>query len=172
MRVALAGSLVAAMALTCGCGYRVAGQASLIPKDVKTVAVAPWGNTSVHYTLSKYLAAAVSREFIARTRYRVVTDPSKADMVLYGSIANMTSGGTHYDNTTGRTTGGEINVWIQFRLMDRSGKIILSKPNLEFKQPYEIAQNPGQYFDESESSMQRLSVDVARDIVSAILEQF
>jgi outer membrane lipopolysaccharide assembly protein LptE/RlpB len=163
--------LAAALSLS-ACGYHIAGQASLVPKDVHTIAIAPWSNASIQYTLSNYLAAATSREFIARTRYRIVADASKADAVFYGSVANMVKGGTLYDNATGRTTAGQVSVWIQYRLVDRAGKVLISKPNLVFNQPYEISINPAQYFDESEAAMQRLSTDVAKTVVSSILEQF
>jgi outer membrane lipopolysaccharide assembly protein LptE/RlpB len=164
--------LVASALMLSACGYQVGGQGSLLPKDAHTIAVAPWGNASIHYTLSNYLAASVSRELISRTRYRMVSDPSKADLILYGSVANMTAGGTLYDNTSGRTTGGQISVWIQYRLVDHAGKVLLNIPNMEFHQPYEISVNPTQYFDESEAAMQRLSTEVAKSIVSSLLEQF
>lgn len=156
-----------------GCGYQIGGQASLLPKDIHTIAIVPFTNASIHYTLSNYLAASVGHEFIARTRYRIVQDKSKADVVLYGSVANMILGGSPlYDNATGRTTAGAVVVWIQFKLIDRNGKVLIDKPSLEFHQSYEISINPTQYFDESEASMQRLSVDVAKTVVSSILEQF
>ncbi len=155
------------------CGYHVAGQASLLPKEAKTIAIVPWGNASVRYSLSNYLAASVSREFVSRTRYRIVQDPSKADIVFYGTVANMVTGGSSlYDNTTGRTTAGQVAVWIQFKLVDHSGKILINKPSLEFHQEYAISTDPGRYFDESEASLQRLSADVARTVVSNVLEQF
>jgi outer membrane lipopolysaccharide assembly protein LptE/RlpB len=163
---------VACALLLSACGYEMGGKSSLLPKDAHTIAIAPFTNASIHFTLSNYLAAQVSREFISRTRYRLVSDTSKADIVFRGSIANMTSGGTLYDNTTGRTTAGQITVWIQYKVYDRGGKILIDKPSLEFHQPYEISVNPAQYFDESEAAMQRLSGDVAKSIVSSILEQF
>lgn len=163
---------LAAALLLSACGYQVVGQSSLLPKDVHTIAIVPWTNASIHYELSNYLASALSREFISRTRYRIVPDPSKADVVFHGSVANMTEGGTLYDNTTGRTTGGQITVWIQYTLTDHAGKVLLSKPNAEFHQPYEISINPTQYFDESVAAEQRLSVDVAKSVVSAILSNF
>jgi hypothetical protein len=156
-----------------GCGYRIAGKANLLPDNIHTIAVAPWGNISVRYKLSNYLAASVSRELIARTRYRLVSDPSKADVVLYGSIANMQQGGSVlYDNTTGRTTAGQVVVYLQFKLVDRSGKTLLDKPGLVYQEPYEISTDPRQYFDESEAAFQRLATDVAKSVVSAMLEQF
>jgi len=159
--------------LISACGYQIGGQASLLPKDVHTVAIVPFGNGSVNYTLTNYLAASVAHEFIARTRYRIVADPSKADIVLRGSVANMLKGGSPlYNNATGATTAGAVVVWIQFKLYDRNGKVLIDKPSLEFHQSYEISTTPTQYFDESEASLQRLSTDVAHSIVSAILEQF
>ena len=155
------------------CGYHIGGQASLLPKDTHTIAIAPFGNVSIRYALSNYLAASVSREFISRTRYRIISDPGKADVVLYGAVANMTQGGSSlYDNNTGRTTAGQVAVWIQFKLVDHTGKVLIEKPSLLFTQPYEISTKNTQYFDESEAALQRLSTDVAKTVVSAILEQF
>jgi len=171
-RRALAAFALSIAAFSLGCGYQVAGQSSILPKDVRTIAIAPWANASIQFTLSRYLAAAVSKEFIARSHYKVVSDLSKADVILYGTVANMTKGGTIYDNTVGKTVAGQVTVQIQYRLLDRAGKVLLSKPNMEFRERYEIATNPGQYFDESEVAMQRLSADVSRDLVSAILDQF
>jgi hypothetical protein len=43
---------------------------------------------------------------------------------------------------------------------------------VEFREQYEIASDPQAYFDESDTAMQRLSHDVARGIVSAVLQAF
>ena len=169
----VASAVVASVLLITGCGYQIGTKASLLPKDARTIAIVPWANASIHFTLSNYLAGSVSHEFIARTKYRIVSDPSKADLVLYGSVANMIVGGSPlYDNATGRTTAGGIVVWIQYRLVDHSGKVLINKPSMEFHQPYEVSVNPGQYFDESEASEKRLSVDVAKAVVSSIVENF
>jgi hypothetical protein len=50
--------------------------------------------------------------------------------------------------------------------------VLFNRPNLEFRERYEISIDPKQYFDESQPAMQRLSRDVARTVVSAILENF
>jgi len=42
----------------------------------------------------------------------------------------------------------------------------------EFRERYEISVDPAAYFDESGTAMQRVSRDVARSAVSAILEGF
>jgi hypothetical protein len=43
---------------------------------------------------------------------------------------------------------------------------------VEFRERYEISVSPQQYFDEMPAALQRLSKDVARTVVSAILENF
>lgn len=155
-----------------GCGYHVAGTANLLPGEVRTIAVVPWGNVSMQYKLSDYLAEAVSREMTTRTRYKIVADPAKADAVLSGAVANLFSSATVSDPVTGRSTGAQLIVNVQVRLMDKNGKMLFERPNLEFRERYEISVDPKQYFDESQSALQRLSRDVARTVVSAIIEDF
>jgi outer membrane lipopolysaccharide assembly protein LptE/RlpB len=164
------GAVAALLALTlAGCGYRVAGTAALLP-GVYTIAVTPWTNASIQYKLSDHLADAVSRELITRTRYSVVADPAKADAVLSGSVANMLSSASVVDPQTGRSTAGQLVVYLQVKMIDKNGKVLFNQPNLQFRERYEISINPTQYFDESQPAMQRLSRDVAREVVAAIIE--
>jgi outer membrane lipopolysaccharide assembly protein LptE/RlpB len=167
-RLALAG---AALFLS-GCGYHVAGTANLLPKDIHVIAAMPWNNASTQYKLSGYISEAVSRELIARTRYSVVADPGKADATLTGSIVNIFSNATVSDPSTGRGTGAQIIVQIQVRLTAKDGKVLFERPNLEFRERYEISTDPKQYLDESQAALDRLSRDIARSVISAILENF
>lgn len=158
--------------LLSGCGYRVAGTANLLPTDIHTVAVTPWKNGSIQYKLSDYLTEDVSREMITRTHYKIVADPAKADAVLSGAVAGFFSSATVADPVTGRSSGAQVVVLIQVKMTDKSGKVIFERPNVEFRERYEISVNPKQYFDESQAALQRLSKDVARTVVSAVLENF
>ena len=156
------------------CGYHVAGQADLVPKDVHTIAIPPFTNATVKYKLTDSLPEAISREFITRTRYKLVNDPTQADAVLRGAVVNYIAYPTLIDQATGRTSGLQINVILNVSLTERAtGKVIFARPRLEVHQRYELSTtNDAQYFDESSSGIQRLSRDVARDLVSSILENF
>jgi outer membrane lipopolysaccharide assembly protein LptE/RlpB len=158
--------------LLSGCGYHVAGTANLLPADIHTIAVVPWRNASIQYKLSDYLAESVSREMITRTHYKIVADPAQADAILSGAVANLFSSATVSDPVTGRSTGAQVVVIIQVKLTDKSGKVLFDRPNVEFRERYEISVSPQQYFDEMPAALQRLSRDVARTVVSAILENF
>jgi hypothetical protein len=118
------------------------------------------------------VSEAVSRELIARTRYNVIADPGKADAVLSGSIVNIFSNATVSDPATGRGTGAQVIVQVQARLTAKDGKVLFDRPNIEFRERYEISTDPKQYLDESQAALQRLSHDVARTLISAILENF
>jgi TolB-like protein len=154
-----------------GCGYRVAGTANVLPAEVHTIAVLPWNNVSTQYKLSDYIAEDISRELITRTRYTVIADPAKADAVLSGAVANMFSGATISDPIKG-ATGAQLVVQVQVRLIDKAGKVLFERPNVEYRERYEISVDPKQYFDESQAAVRRLSRDVGRSVVSAILESF
>jgi len=159
------------------CGYHIAGQADTVPKNIKVIAVPAFSNITVRYKLTDQLPNAITHEFIARTRYKVVSDPGQADAVLKGAVVNYSAFPTVFDQTTGRASGLQVNVRLQITLTERAtGKVIFTRQNYEYHQRYEIsvagANAAQQYFEESETALQRLSGDVARDIVSAILENF
>jgi hypothetical protein len=54
----------------------------------------------------------------------------------------------------------------------RTDKVLYTQNGVEFRQRYEIALDPQQYFDESGPAMERISKDVAHGVVSGILENF
>ncbi len=156
-----------------GCGYRVAGRGDLMPKNIKTIAVPAFGNVTTRYRLAERLPADIAREFISRTRYRVVADPNQADAVLTGVLIGYRADPVVFDPAAGRASGLQAVVQLQVTLTDRaSGAVIFTRPNMDVKERYEISIDPKAYFDESEAAMMRLSRDVARSVVSAVLENF
>jgi hypothetical protein len=168
----------AALAIVClalgSCGYHVAGKADLVPKDIHTIAIPPFSNATVQYKLSDLLPQAIGREFITRTRYKPVNDPTQADAILTGSVVRYVAYPTLINQATGRTSGLQIVLVLDVSLTERAtGKVIFKRPAYEAHQRYELSTTDNyQYFNESGAGIQRLSRDVARDLVSSILENF
>jgi outer membrane lipopolysaccharide assembly protein LptE/RlpB len=162
----------AALLLCAGCGYHVAGKSNMLPATLHTIAVPPFGNATMNNELARDLGESVSHELIARTKYAVVANPADADAVLYGSVANVFANATTIDPNTGRATGSQITIQLQVRLVDKSGKVLYNRPNLELRDRYEVSTVPSQYFDESQVAFRRLSRSAAQTIVSGILENF
>lgn len=162
-----------ALALLAGCGYRVGTHADLIPQKIQTIAVPAWANITNRYKLTEKLPGAIGREFLSRTRYRIVADPNEADAVLTGAVVNYLSLPGVSDSQTQRATAVQISVYLQVSLTEReSGKVLFTRPNMEFRQRYEISVDQTAYFEESELALDRLSRDVARTLVSSVLEAF
>ncbi len=155
------------------CGYHAGGRADLIPKTVHTIAVPAFTNVTARYKLTDQLPQAISREFIARTRYRVVTDPETADVVLDGAVLGYNSFPTVFDPKTGRASAVELRVVMRLSLRERAtGKVLFNRPNFEMRERYQISIDPAAFFEESDSALLRASQQTARQVVSSILESF
>ena len=163
---------MALLGLSAGCGYHVAGRGDLLPKSVHTIAIPAFANNTIRYRLTDRLPDALSKEFVLRTRYNITPDTGGADAVLQGSIMNYTAIPTVYDAIGGRASAVQVIVTMQITLKDRSGKVLFSRPSVEFRERYEISGDARAYFEESDVALERLSRDVARTVVSAILENF
>ncbi|MGI8990619.1 MAG: LPS assembly lipoprotein LptE, partial [Bryobacteraceae bacterium] len=160
--------------LLLSCGYHVSGsgRATLLPKNIQTIAIPAFGNASTQYKVSDRLTAAITREFIERTRYQITADTGNADAVLTGAVTNFLTYPTIYDPATQRAAGVQVILFLQVSLRDKSGAVLFNRPNMDVRERYEISVDPKVYFDESETALDRLSRDAARTIVSAILENF
>ncbi|HEY2843340.1 MAG TPA: LptE family protein, partial [Bryobacteraceae bacterium] len=149
------------------------GGADALPKTIKTISIPAFTNLTTRYKLTDQLPEIVSREFITRTRYRVVSDPTTADAVLRGTVINYSFNPTIFDPANGRAVIAEMHVTLAITLTERaSGKVILSRPSFEVKDTYQISPNESQYFEESEPALKRAGQQVARSIVSAVLQNF
>jgi hypothetical protein len=169
------GFSLSALALAVGlssCGYHVAGKTNLLPTTVQTIAVPAFSNSTTVYKLTDQLTEAVTREFISRTKYHITADPNAADATLRGWVTQVSIFPTVYDPVTFRAANVEVHVNLKLQLTDRSGKVLFDRPGMEARERYEVSVDPTVYFDESEFAMRRLSKDVAKTIVSAILENF
>jgi outer membrane lipopolysaccharide assembly protein LptE/RlpB len=168
----LTGLLLMVVAILPGCGYHVAGRADLVPKKVHTIAIPAFANATTRYKLTNGLPGALTREFLSRTRYRIVADPNEADAVLRGVVANYNSYPTTFDPASNRASGVQIAVTLQITLTDRSNNTVLFSRNVDVRERYEISVDQIAYFEESDAALMRLSKDVAKTVVSAILENF
>jgi len=155
-----------------GCGYHVAGRGDTIPKNVKTIAIPAFTNRTTNYRLAQGLPEAITREFISRTRYRVVPEAGGADAVLSGAIINVSSYPIISDQKTGRATAVQFSLRFQISLKTRDGKVLFSRPNMEVHDRFEISIDPNAYFEESDAMLDRLNRETAASIVSAVLENF
>ena len=167
------GFLVLLAVLLSSCGYHVAGHTNLLPKTLNSVCIPAFTNLTTHYKLTDHLPEALSREFIARTRYHIVPDCGSADAMLRGSVNNYLYFPTVTDPTTGRASAVDTRVYMTVTLTERAtSKVLFTRTNMEVRERYEISVDPRAYFDESDAALDRVARTVAQQLVTAILENF
>ena len=165
--------LALATLATTSCGYSVGGRADLLPDTVRTIAVPAFANNTVRYKLTDWMPQALTKEFLSRTRYKVVADPARADAVLNGSILSYNFFPIIYDDVTGRANVAQLYVTMEVRLTDTStGEILFQQNAFQIDERYQISPNPVEYFEESDYALGRASQQVAQQLVTAVLENF
>ena len=158
--------------LTVSCGYHTAGHADLLPKTISTVAVPAFTNSTTRYKITDWLPEAVAKEFLSSTRYRVTT-ADRADMILKGNVLAYSANAVLFNPKTALATVVEVHLALQLTLVEReTNKVLFTRPRVDITDDYEIPQQQGQYFDESDSALQRISQRVARQIVSSVVNNF
>jgi len=155
------------------CGYHVAGTASRIPPDVKTIAVPAFKNASSSFRIEQQVTSAVTRELLERTHYRVLPNTADADAVLNGTVKSVRARAITFDVNTGRATSLQVQVTADVKLEDRhSHKILFSNSNYLFREEYQVSESPSALFEEDKPALDRLARDLARTLVTDILENF
>jgi hypothetical protein len=162
-----------ACGLMSSCGYQMGGKAVTIPQGVRTIAIPAFGSSTTRYRLGDQLAQEIGREFNRRTRFRAVTDPKEADAVLRGMVNSANIAPNVSDPISGKATVVQVIVVVTVNLYEKgTNRVLYSRPNAQYRQNYSIATDPHQFFDESGPAFDRLSADLARDVVTAIVEDF
>jgi hypothetical protein len=151
----------------------VAGQATRITPDVKTIAVPAFKNLSSTFRIEQQLTAAVTRELLERTHYRIVANPTDADAVLKGTVKDVRARAITFDNNTGLATSLQVQVTADVKLEDvHSHKLLFSNSNYVYREEYQVSETPAALFEEDKPALDRLSRDLARTLVTDILENF
>jgi outer membrane lipopolysaccharide assembly protein LptE/RlpB len=165
-----------------GCGYHVAGRTNSLPKSIHVIAVPALENKTTSYRIEQRLTTATVHEFLAKTSYRVVSDPANGDAVLRGKVLSLEAVPLLFDTTTGRATAMLVTVKCEITFEEReSGKILYHTDNFVFRNQYEISTNVNNpsnpttiknFFEEQDPALDRLAQDFAARLVAAVTENY
>jgi len=165
--------------LSSGCGYHVAGRNDSLPKSIHVIAVPALENKTTSYRIEQRLTSATVREFLAKTSYRVVSEPANGDAVLRGKVLSLEAVPLLFDTKTARATAMLITVKCEITFEEReTGKILYHTENFVFRNQYEISTdvtNPNaikSFFEEQDPALDRLAQDFATRLVAAVTENY
>jgi outer membrane lipopolysaccharide assembly protein LptE/RlpB len=176
-RLALAVSIAAVLS---GCGYHVAGQSSTLPKTIQVIAVPAMENKTSSYRIEQKLTAATVHEFLAKTKYHVVSDADGADAVLQGKVLSVEILPLLFNNTTTQTgtqtaqaTAMLVTMKCDVTFTDRlTQKVLYHNDNFVFRNEYELSTDVRSFFQEGDPAVDRMAKDFASRLVSAITENY
>src|SRR6202166_629338 len=164
---------VSVAGLLSGCGYRVAGRSSSLPKSIHTIAVPALENKTTSYRLEQKLTAATVHEFLAKTSYRVVSNPEEADAVLRGKVLSLEAVPLLFDTATGSATTMLVTVKCEVTFTESTTqKVLYHTDNFIFRNQYEISTDLKSFFEEQDPALDRLAQDFAAHLVAAVRENY
>jgi outer membrane lipopolysaccharide assembly protein LptE/RlpB len=170
---------MAAAAAISGCGYHVAGHSSTLPKTIHVIAVPALENKTTSYRLEQKLTAATVHEFLAKTSYRVVSNPEEGDAVLRGKVLSLDAVPLLFDTTTGRATTMLVTVKCEVTFTESSTqRVLYHTDSFVFRNEYEISADTTDpaalksFFDERSPALDRLAQDFAGRLVAAVMENY
>lgn len=167
------------------CGYHVGGTADVVPKSIRTIAIPAFRTNTTRYRLVDTFPQTIGREFAARTRFRVENDPAAADAVLNGTILSVIIYPSTTNPVSGIPTSITVRVMLSVTLIERTtGRVLYTRSNWPLTGTYAVASDATnaagavvasathQFFDESGPAFDRLTRDMAGQLVSAVVENF
>lgn len=178
MKPFAAAALMATLVSATGCGYALAGRGSFLPAYIRTVAIPRLENRTTFFQVEQVLTEKVRTEFIGRGKYVVIPEAAGGDAVLTGEILSIAV------QPTGFTDQQLASRYLFTLLMKvtftdaRTNEVLWSNEGLTFREEYEL-QTRGTtnlegatFLDQERSTFDRISSDIARTVVTAILEAF
>ena len=172
---------VAPSVLFSACGYHVAGHETALPKTIHVIAVPAIENKTSSYRIEQKLTAATIHEFLAKTKYKIVSNPSSGDAVLVGKVLSVEAvpltfqvqPATPAAPSTAQATTMLVTVKCEVTFTEsETQKILFHSDNFLFRNEYELSTDVKSFFEEQDPALDRLAKDFAQKLVAAVLENF
>jgi len=178
LRRCLSVTLTALAVAASGCGYALAGRGSFLPADIRTVGIPRLENRSTLFQVEDVITEKIRAEFIGRGKYAVTPDALGADAVLTGEITSVSVQPVGF---TEQQLASRYLFTLAMRVQfadARTNEVLWSNDALIFREEYELATRSNTapdltaFLDQERSSVDRIAGDLARSVVTAILEAF
>jgi Lipopolysaccharide-assembly len=170
--------VVATALVSAGCGYALAGRGSFLPTDIRVVGIPPLVNHTTFFDVEQILTEKIRNEFIGRGKYRVVPEATGTDAVLNAEITSITLSPVAF-TTTQLASRYQFVLTMKVDFVDaRINKSLWANDALSFTGEYDLTSSTGDainastFVDQQRSSFDRIATDLARTVVTAIVEAF
>ena len=177
-KCAVAAAVLSLAVASSGCGYALAGRGAFLPDYIRTVGVPQLQNASTFFEVEQILTEKIRTEFLGRGRYQIVPDAAGADAVLSGAITGITVQPVGFtEQQLAPRYLFTLTMKVQF-VDATTTQVLWSNDALTFREEYELntrantALEGATFLSQERASFERISNDIARTVVTAILEAF
>ena len=152
------------------CGYRLAGYGSTLPSHIRAISIPVFKNSSSEPNIQRDATDAIRRAFISDGRLKV-TDTSKADLLMRGTLTNYQLRGVSFSS---EDSAEEyiVRLGIQVEAYDRIKKRIVFSQKFTTQWDYRSTSSVVDSESEKHTALKEAYDDLADRLVSITIEQF
>ena len=169
-------ALVLALLVHAGCGYSLAGRGSFLPPYIKRIGIPIFTNNTPVFDLDRQLTERVRSEFIGRGKYVITTETTGVDALLTGVITSVTLTPVAF-NTSNQATRYALTLTVSAEFKDmQASKVLWTNPSMQYREDFSLdprtAADTTTFLAQDANARERMALELARALVSAILEAF
>jgi hypothetical protein len=177
-RVTRAVCVIALAVASSSCGYSLAGRGSFLPDYIRTVGIPELLNYTTFFRVEQVLTEKIRTEFIGRGQYVVIPDTLGADAVVTGQVTSIYVQPTGF-NDQQLASRYIFTITMKVAFTDsRTNMVLWSNDALSYSSEYELSTRGNTaiegtaFLDQERSNFDRIANDIARSVVTAIVEAF
>jgi len=160
-----------------GCGYALAGRGNALPPNIRVIGIPDFENATPYPEVERVVSEGVREEFSSRGQFRVEPGADGVDAVLTGTITRLELVPTALTASL-QASRYYVTFVVSVEFRDQTTNDVLwANPNMTFREEYEVpseasAGDPTAFFRQDVNALERISKNLARTVVTSILEAF
>jgi outer membrane lipopolysaccharide assembly protein LptE/RlpB len=166
---------LAAMFSLAGCGYQFQGSGSILPEDVKTIAIAPVENDTTIAGLGVRFGDELRSRFERYGVVRIIEDRGIADAILSARILNVDTQVRNVSGAEDIALDEELFITVAAELRRKSGQLLYRDPSMtvsdSFASVSDVVVTSSAGFASSDISASELSNLTQREVSRGQQEQ-
>ncbi|HEY6552222.1 MAG TPA: LPS assembly lipoprotein LptE [Vicinamibacteria bacterium] len=175
-RLVVLGSVLVSML---GCGYSLVGRGITTDPSIKRIGVPLFKDRTGKLGLDQQVTQKVTEELLRRGRFDVVPQATGVDALVEGEVVSysvLPIGFGDVAVTTGTQTQASryaitLVARVKYTKVGQAEPIWQSE-SFSFRDEYDVGDNPANFFDREDQTIERMSSSFAKNLVSAMLEAF
>ena len=162
-----------------GCGYALVGRGITTDPSIKRIGVPLFKDRTGKLGLDQQVTQKVTEELLRRGRFDVVPQATGVDALVEGEVVAysvLPIGFGDVAVTAGTQTQASryaitLVARVKYTKVGQAEPIWQSE-SFSFRDEYDVGDNPANFFDREDQTIERMSSSFAKNLVSAMLEAF